>query len=146
MSNSMLCISEAASLALHTMRFLATRHRQRVNNRDIARTLKVSETHLAKVLQRLGRAGLVLSLRGPGGGFTLTQPPESITLLKIYEAIEGPQKLPNCLRKNPICAGDCIWGDLLPKVSTEILEYLTSTKLSDLNPLNFPGVLDEKNP
>ncbi|MCF8044104.1 MAG: Rrf2 family transcriptional regulator, partial [Desulfarculaceae bacterium] len=72
----LLKISEAASLALHTMGLLASRPGEQVPTRELAARLKVSEAHLAKVMQRLGRAGLVRSQRGPKGGFALERNPE----------------------------------------------------------------------
>ncbi len=49
----------------------------------------VSATYLAKQLQALSRAGLVLSVQGKSGGYVLTRPPAEITVLDVVEAIEG---------------------------------------------------------
>jgi Rrf2 family protein len=51
----------------------------------------VSPTYLAKQLQALSRAGLIRSLQGKAGGYTLTRAPGSITVLDVVEAIEGPE-------------------------------------------------------
>lgn len=130
---NMLKISEAASLALHTMALLATSQGTTRATWEIAKTLRVSEAHLAKVLQRLGRAGLVKSQRGPGGGFSLGRDPESISLLEVYEATEGPLDPPGCLLGRPACNGSCILGGLLDQVGAEIRTYFAQTRLSDLN-------------
>jgi Rrf2 family protein len=130
---NMLKISEAASLALHTMALLASSQGTKRATWEIAKTLRVSEAHLAKVLQRLGRAGLVKSQRGPGGGFSLGREPESITLLDVYEATEGPLDPPTCLLGRPACNGSCILGGLLDQVGKEIRDYFAQTRLSDLN-------------
>ena len=58
-------ISEAASLGLHTMALLAKRGETRTTNQEIADMLGASVHHLAKVMQRLVRAGLVDSAVGP---------------------------------------------------------------------------------
>jgi Rrf2 family protein len=135
---TMLKISEAASLALHTMALLATSQGTTRATWEIAKTLRVSEAHLAKVLQRLGRAGLVKSQRGPGGGFSLGRAPESISLLEVYEATEGPLDPPGCLLGRPACNGTCILGGLLDQVAAEIRTYFAQTRLSDLNSQFFP--------
>jgi Rrf2 family protein len=129
---NVLKISEAASLALHTMVLLASKPRQTMSNRDIAAILKVSEAHLAKVLQRLGRAGLVNSHRGPKGGFTLGRDSQDISLLAVYEAVEGPLETKSCLLGKPVCGGKCLLGGLLHKVGSDVSDYFSQTRLSDL--------------
>lgn len=130
----MLKISEAASLALHTVVLLACNEQQRLSTREIAGILNGSEAHLAKVLQRLSRAGIVNSTRGPKGGFNLSKPADRISLLDVWEAIEGPLEPSNCLLDKPICTGSmCLLGNLLSSVTGHIREYLELTKLSDLN-------------
>ena len=126
-------ISEAASLALHTMVLLSSQLERNLATRDIAAALKVSEAHLAKVLQRLGRAGLVRSRRGPGGGFSLGRRPEDITLLEVYEVTEGPLEQTECLLNKPVCQGRCILGDLLSSVGAQVRDYLAGTRLSELS-------------
>jgi len=46
--------------------------------------------YLEQIFQRLRRAGLVRSKRGPGGGYSLARPPDEINLREIVEAVEGP--------------------------------------------------------
>jgi Rrf2 family protein len=125
-------ISEAASLALHTMVMLAANPNKTMSNRDIAALLKVSEAHLAKVLQRLGRAGLVNSQRGPKGGFSLARDSKEISLLAVYEAVEGPLETKACLLGKPVCGGNCLLGGLLHKLGSEVSDYFAQTRLSDL--------------
>ena len=130
---NMLKISEAASLAMHTMVLLAANPERVISTRETAETLGVSEAHLSKVLQRLTRAGLVESTRGPKGGFRPSRPTDEITLLDVYESIEGRLVPKTCLFGEPICNGSaCILGQLLGTVNTTIADYLRGTKLSDL--------------
>jgi len=97
-------ISEAASLSLHSLALIARNQPQRMNVKVLARDLDVSQTHLAKVFQKLSKNGLVKSVRGPAGGFELNKPAEDISFLEIYEIIEGKVKsdrLP--VRQNSLC-------------------------------------------
>ena len=128
----LLKISEAASLALHTMGLLATEPGRLISNREMAQRLRVSEAHLAKVMQRLGRAGLVRSQRGPKGGFSLIRPPAEITLLQVYEATEGPLEQRRCLLARPMCGGNCMLGGLLETVGDQVKNYFANTRLSDI--------------
>jgi Rrf2 family protein len=131
--SKILRISDAASLALHAMGLLATDPSEVLSTRQIAEALGASEAHLAKVMQRLTRAGLVGPVRGPKGGFGMAKNPEEIALLEVYEAIDGPLDSSACLLGRPVCRGDgCILGDLLRKINREVREYFTRTKLSEL--------------
>ena len=131
--SSILRISEAASLALHTTALLAAEPQRRIPASEIADRLNVSQAHLAKVLQRLARAGIVDSLRGPGGGSKLARPRNKITLLQIHEAVEGRLRRSRCLMGRPVCAGEhCILGELLETADTSVRAYLAGTKLSQL--------------
>ncbi|MFH1071618.1 MAG: Rrf2 family transcriptional regulator [Candidatus Glassbacteria bacterium] len=129
----MVKLSEAASLALHTMVLLAGRPKLQVSAREIATELDVSEAHLSKVLQKLARDGLVNSTRGPKGGFALSRRYADISLLDIYESIEGPLREKHCFRTTSVCNGDgCIFGGLLEDVNHQVREYLAETKLPAL--------------
>ena len=132
--DNILKISEAASLAMHAGVYLAVNnHKKVLSTREIANTLGASEHHLSKVLQRLTRAGLVNPIRGPRGGFVLGRAPDKITLLEVYEAIEGHFAATNCLLSTRICKGKkCILGGLLERLNQETREYLKRTKLSEL--------------
>ena len=132
MSN-LLRISEATSLGLHTMVLLAANEGRRISAREVAELLDVSEAHLSKVMQRLGRHGLVTSIRGPKGGFLLARPGSEITLMEVFEAIEGPLNTGQCLLGKPICdPRNCILGSLLHDVNVQVQTYLAGTRLSDL--------------
>jgi Rrf2 family protein len=131
-------MSEATTLALHTMVYLAEEPNQPASAREMATRFKASEAHLAKVLQRLGKVGLVHSTRGPKGGFTLAKDPDQVTLLEVYEAIEGPLEVTACLFDPPVCNGDvCILGGLAFSVNKQVRDHLANTRLSDLSSLNW---------
>ncbi len=127
----LLKISEAASLAFHSMYLLARQPKAKLSILPIAKKLDVSADHLAKVLQRLAAAKLVKSTRGPKGGFELARPASQITLLDIYEAIHGKFQTTRCLLSKPVCSrGCCLLGGLIQKVDREVLEHFKSTRLS----------------
>jgi len=131
MSN-LLKISEAANLAIHTMYLLAMNKDKLISTKEIALTLKVSENHLSKVLQRLVKVGYVESIRGPKGGFRLSTD-DSITMLEIYEAIDGNIHNCNCLLPSPICEkGHCILDGFLNEVNSKFRETLARKKLSEI--------------
>lgn len=128
-------VTEAASLALHTTALLAGEPDRVMTTGELASALKVSENHLSKVLQRLTKAGLVRSTRGPKGGFTLNKNPDEVTLLNVYEAIEGPLEIKTCLFGRQVCNGSCILGGLLASVNTQVRDYLSTARLSSMHPM-----------
>ena len=131
--HSSLRISEAASLALHTMVFLAGAPATQYSAGRIARSLCVSEAHLAKVLQRLSKVGLLVSARGPKGGFRLARGPEEITLLEVFEAIDGSFEPEECLMQDQSCGQmGCLFGDLLGDINRQVKEYLGGRNLEDV--------------
>jgi Rrf2 family protein len=125
-------ISDAASLGLHAMAYLASvPEGEPASAGEMARQLGVSEAHLAKVMQRLSQAGLTRSKRGPRGGFVLAKRPEEITLLDIYEAIEGPLRQRECLLGRPVCRSKCILGGLMGELHEKVYSHFSRTLLSD---------------
>ena len=135
--------SEAVSLALHALARLAQADGKLVRTREIAQYYSVSEAHLAKVLNRLSKQGLVNTTRGPRGGLSLSRPAEEITLKEIYEAIEGPFELSRCMFGLPICdGGGCVLGAFFKKIAGVVEEMMVDTKLSQVC-LSMKGKQDE---
>lgn len=138
--SGVLKMSEAAVLAFHAMIYIAVRETGFVTNAEIASALHASEAHLAKVLQRLVKAGLVKSIRGPRGGFILGKDSGAITLRDIYELFEGSLERDVCLLDAQVCGNNCIFGDLLINVNDRVREYMTNTRLKDAVEKSNKGV------
>lgn len=120
-------------MALHAVVLLAQQPNRSLSVREIVETLPVSAAHLAKVLQRLARQGLLDSERGPRGGFRLARPASEMTLLEVYEAVDGPLRPGGCMFDHPMCpAGDCLFGGVLISAAQQVRERLSRTRLSDL--------------
>ena len=126
-------ISEAAVIAIHAMFFISTSPEKQLSVKEIAARMGASSNHLSKVLQLLAKKGLVKSVRGPSGGYSLGRSAEKITLKDIYEVIEGTLVHSECLFPKPICGREeCIFGDMIPFINEKVIETLTNTKLSQL--------------
>jgi len=131
--SGILKMSEAVSLAMHGIVYLAENPEGPVSVADIAHQLNSSEHHLSKVFQRMTKAGLVKPRKGRRGGFVLARAAGSITLLEVYEAIEGPLRIDECLLNRRICGGKkCILGGLLKEVGKKTKRHLSKTRLSGL--------------
>ncbi len=127
-------VSEAANLAIHALTFIAShRDLEPVSTGLVAKELGASENHLSKVFQRLTKAGLVRSVRGPSGGFGLATPPEEITLLMIYETMDGAFKRESCLLNHAKCDREnCVFGGLVSDIQNQVDEQFSNTTLADL--------------
>jgi len=125
-------ISEAASLAVHSMVLIAGSS-EMLNVNQIAAITHSSRNHLAKVMQILVKNSYLDSVRGPKGGFTLKGDPREINLLQIYELIEGSLEEHHCGIETLKCPfASCVFGGLADKFSAEFIEYLRTKTLSDL--------------
>ena len=122
-------LSEAASIALHSMVLIA-RSPVKINVGQIAEQIGSSRHHVAKVMQRLAKEEFVSSNRGPSGGFVLKKDPSEITLLQIYEAIEGKIVIQNCPGDKELCPfGNCLLGDLSHNMTKEFHDYMINNTL-----------------
>lgn len=89
-------ISQTAEYALRAVVFLAMNPGGAYTTLEIASATKVPAAYLSKVLKSLVRAGLILSQRGLGGGFTLAKSPEKLTILQVLNAVDPIQRIRTC--------------------------------------------------
>lgn len=129
---NLLNISEGTSLALHGLALVAERAPRRLSVKVLAADLEVSEAHLAKVFQKLTKAEILSSVRGPAGGFLLNKPADEISFLGIYEILEGPIHLDDCpLGKQSCSMNRCIFEGKMREISRDIRDALGKIRLSD---------------
>ena len=82
--------------------------------RDIAERERLPGTYLEQLMVPLRKAGIVLGVRGAKGGYTLSRPPEEISVLTVVEALEGPLRLADCPAGGGCCGrpGTCVLKEL----------------------------------
>lgn len=123
-------LSEASSIAIHAM-ILVAKSEGVINVNKIAETTHTSRHHVAKVMQRLVKEGLIRSSRGPSGGFVLKKEADQISFLNIYESIEGKIEIAHCLFEAPVCPFDqCVMNNITAKISKEFMNYLEKQTLN----------------
>ena len=104
--------------------------------REVAEKLDIPYPFLAKVVQNLVSHDLLVSRKGPGGGIALAKPADTIRLLEVVQAVDGPTSLdrcvlglPECDEKHP-CALHHAWVDIresmLDQLENESLKGLIS--------------------
>ncbi len=122
-------LSEAASIALHGI-ILVARSDKLINVIKIAEVTGSSKHHVAKVFQRLVKDNFIESHRGPSGGFSMKKDPKDITLLEIYESIEGKIEVQDCPLDKPICPfGKCILEGVTREMTTQYRNFLSEQTL-----------------
>lgn len=126
--------SEAATLAIHACGLLANAPGgSALTTAEMAAAIGASEAHMSKVLQRLAHAGIIVGRRGPRGGFRLAAAPSTVTLLRVYEAVDGPLPRGGCLLGVPHCpAGACPLESVMAAVGEHVARELSGLSVEDL--------------
>lgn len=100
----------------------------------IAERQKLSLTYLEQLFAKLRRAGLVDSMRGPGGGYRLASEAHDITIAAVMMAVEEPVKMTRCHAEGIGCVGDskCLTHDLWRALGDRIVDFLDNVTLGDV--------------
>jgi Rrf2 family protein len=85
-------LTRASSYALHAVVYMAAQGKkdQPIASHIIAQKRGIPERFLLKVLKPLVSAQVLLSVKGPNGGYRLARPASDISILEILEAVDGP--------------------------------------------------------
>lgn len=99
-------ISRASAYALHALMYMV-RHITDlpVVTSTVAKAEGIPPGYLAKIFQRLVKAGYVRAVRGRKRGYVFARPPEEINLLELFEAVEGKAVFDDCLLRHCECGG-----------------------------------------
>lgn len=101
---------------------------------DIAKGEGIPPDYVAQILLTLKRAGLVNSQRGAQGGFTLAKDPETITILDVIEATEGPVSLVDCANRASPCkrSGVCVTKTIWEGAGKLLRDYFNGITIGEL--------------
>ena len=102
--------------------------------KDIAEAYHIPPQLLAKILQTLAKAGLLVSHAGTNGGYSLARSAREITAFEVIRAIDGPLFITSCITIHGTCdlAGHCTIKEPLRKVNDSIKDLLNGIRISDL--------------
>ena len=120
--------------AVTAMIDLGMRHqRGPITLAGISERQRISLSYLEQLFGRLRRQGIVDSVRGPGGGYTLARPLEEISVAAIIRAVDEPIDATQCGGLGN-CHDDreCMTHDLWMSLNTRIYDYLESVTLGEL--------------
>ncbi len=102
---------------------------------EIADAVAVPRNYLSKTLHLLARQGILVSERGPKGGFRLARAPRTIRLVEVVAPLEPAFTERSCLLGRPSCsdADPCAAHDRWRHLTEEVSDFLQSTSLADLS-------------
>ena len=134
----MLRLTKKADYGLMALKYLAEQSTPSApiaqSAKDIAQAYHIPPPLLAKILQTLARAGLLVSHAGTNGGYALARPATEISAFEVIRAIDGPLFITSCITIHGTCdlAGHCTIKEPLRKVNDSIKDLLSNIRISDL--------------
>lgn len=130
----MIKLSTKIRYALRLMIYLAKNQGNTIYLKDIAEDEKISFKYLEQIIPYLKSSGLVISRRGAKGGYTLAKKPSEISVKDIFQSIEGPIALSDCVINPEICdrTSTCHTKKLWEKLNKQLLTTLEAITLEDL--------------
>jgi len=131
----MLKLTKKADYGLIALRHLAVGGRTgTASAKEIADAYGIPLPLLAKILQKLTKTGLLVSVSGSSGGYKLARRPEKISALEVIHAIDGPIILTTCFTAHGHCdqSAKCTVREPLRKVHEAILDLLNHITISEM--------------
>jgi Rrf2 family protein len=128
----MLKLTKKADYGLIAMRHLAE-HSGPTCAKEIAEAYGIPAQLLAKILQRLAKAKLLVSQHGTNGGYALARDPRTISAFDVIKAIDGPLFITSCFKGDCVQTPTCTVREPLRKVNESIEEVLSKLTLWDMS-------------
>ena len=106
----------------------------RAQVKEISESLDIPQAFLSKILQDLARKGILVSAKGPGGGFELNCSPSETSLYSLVEAVEGPMPEGDCILGLSLCEDDtkCPIHDTWKDIQDAFRMRMQSTSILDV--------------
>jgi len=132
MERKLLNISDPAVIALHAVVELA-KSKKSMTAKVISQKWEIPHPHLSKVLRKLVVADILVSEKGPLGGFTLNPAKKDISFKDILIAVDGKIIFSNCFFCKKTClhrnqSRECVFGNLSKKIN-DTFEKFSNTKI-----------------
>jgi len=128
-------LTKKADYGLMAMKHLAENaHAGACSAKDIADAYRIPPELLAKILQRLVKAGLLHSQHGTNGGYTLARAADQISAFEVIRAIDGPLFITSCITIRGECdqSQRCTIREPLRRVNQSIEDVLRGIKISEM--------------
>ncbi|MFQ5851123.1 MAG: RrF2 family transcriptional regulator [Candidatus Binatia bacterium] len=134
--SSLMNVGRRVDYAVRALSYLAAQPSDRIiGSKEITERQDIPAHYLSKIMKDLVAAGLVKSHVGCKGGFSLTKPANTISLKEVYEAVEKPLLLIECLEKrNLYCPYDavCTQISVWEGVQSLLANYLATISIGSI--------------
>src|SRR5215471_8925614 len=131
----MLKLTKKADYGLMAMKHFAEHAQEGAcSAKDVAESYGIPPEALAKILQRLAKAGLLHSQHGMNGGYTLARDPRTISAFEVIRAIDGPLFITSCITIRGECdqTDRCTIKEPLRRVNESIEQVLRRISISEM--------------
>lgn len=134
-------LSKFTDYAIRVLILAASHPDRNITIRETAEVYDISQAHLKKVVRHLSRQGLLASVRGHGGGFTLGMPAAQINLGVLIRSTETDFALVECFNPGSNCRieSSCRLPAILDAAMAAFLDVMDRHSLQDiaLSPMEF---------
>ena len=142
--HTMLRLTKKADYGLMALKYLAEQAELRTaaqgdknvaqSAKDIAEAYHIPPQLLAKILQTLAKAGILVSHAGTNGGYALAKAAKDISAFEVIRAIDGPLFITSCITIHGACdlTSTCTIKEPLRKVNDSIKDLLSGITIADL--------------
>jgi Rrf2 family protein len=130
-----LFFSRQCEYALQAVLYIALKPQGKMSSiKEMTKKLDIPYHFLGKILQDLSRKGLLISMKGPTGGFALGMPAKDMTLFHIVEAIDGVEFTSECVMGFPECSGKnpCALHDKWTGLRDGIYKMLVNKHIAEM--------------
>jgi Rrf2 family protein len=127
-------VTKTLDYAVRSLTYIGHKPIVKHSMREISEHQHIPLNYLAKIMRRLVKKGIVRSMVGPDGGYTLRKAPGDISLRDIYEAIEGEIRIVECMEGNGICRlhETCPQLPVWDRVQLSMVKILEETTLEQM--------------
>lgn len=127
-------ITRDTDYGIRALCFIAKEKGKVVAVPQLVKALKIPRPFLRKILQILNKEGIVISLKGVGGGFRLALIPDKIFLVKLIEIFQGPFKLNECMFKKILCPNRscCALKKKMDRIEDHVISELSAITIGNL--------------
>jgi len=127
--------SKTAQYSIQSMLFIAANNsEQNILVRDVAKELGLPSSFLSKILQTLSRYGFLNSVKGPKGGFSLSEKGAASSIAELVAVVDGPMNFDMCLAGFSPCSEEnaCPFHEEWKRIREEIRELVNSKNIFEL--------------
>ena len=133
-------LSNTCKYAIRALIYLANyaEENKKIGIKKVSDDLKIPSPFLGKILQSLAREKILLSTKGPNGGFSLGRKPENISLYDIVVHVDGDKYFNNCIIRLEPCScyteeiTTCPIHKRFSKLRSDLIGFYKDTNLADI--------------